>query len=320
MRHYLVSLATRSGRMFFTVARVMVPVMLLVELAAHWGLISIMGRAIAPGMALLNLPPEAGLVWISAVFIGIYGGIATLIAVSPLMDLTAGQFNALCVMMLLAHSIPVEQAIVRAAGASFAATTALRLGAALLYGAAIAWGSRASGILSDPVSLAWLQGSDLLENTADGPLAWVQSTLVTMSMILLIIFVLALLLDAMERLGVTRRVTALLAPLLRLSGLDARVAPVTTVGILLGLTYGGALIIEAAQRQQLDARVRFLALAWLSLLHGVIEDTVVMVALGANVWIVLAGRLALTLLIVALLARFTYRDLIPDPQLGSRAV
>lgn len=313
MLHYILSLGQRSGRMFITVAKIMVPVMLVVDLAERWGLIETVGHVLAPGMALLDLPPEAGLVWISTAFIGIYGGIAALIAVSSTIDLSAGQLNALCAMMLIAHGIPVEQAIVRAAGASFAATAALRLGIALLYGGAIAWGSRLSGVLTDPVTLTWLQGSALAENPkASGYWAWIQSTTTTMVMILVIICILAFLLDVMERLGVTRRITALLAPLLRLSGLDARVTPVTTVGVLLGLTYGGALIIEASQKHQFDARTRFLALTWLSLSHSLIEDTLLMMALGANVWIVLAGRLAITLLVVALLARFTYRELISE--------
>lgn len=308
MLRYLLSLCRRSGRMFFAVAKIMAPVMLAVEAAQRWGLIDALGRVIAPGMALLNLPPEAGLVWISNVFMGVYGGIAVLIAVSSSMDLTTGQLNALCAMMLIAHSIPVEQAIVRAAGASFSATAGLRLGVALLYGGAIAWVSRLTGVLTEPVSLAWLQGSTLIKGAAeDSYWAWIQSTAATMLMLLIIIFALAFLLDALEHLGITRRITALLSPLLRLSGLDSRVTPVTTVGVLLGLTYGGALIIDAAKKHNLDARTRLLALAWLSLSHGLIEDTILMLALGANVWVALVGRLIITMLIVALLARFTYR-------------
>src|SRR5690606_19090168 len=84
-------------------------------------------------------------------------------------------------------------------------------------------------------------------------------------------------------------------------------APVTTVGVLLGLTYGGALIIEEAKKQNFSARTRFLALSWLSLSHSLIEDTLLVLALGANIWVVLVGRVILTLLIVAALANLTNR-------------
>lgn len=315
MLPYILLLSRRSARMFITVAKIMIPVMLVVEVAGRWGLIQKLGETIGPAMALLNLPPEAGLVWVSTIFMGIYGGIATLVPMSASIDLNAGQLNALCIMMLMAHSIPVEQAVARAAGAGFAATSGLRLGVALLYGGAIAWAARLGGVMADPVSLTWLQGTALVNATSGGGYwAWVQSTAITMLMLLTIIFVLAFLLDMMERLDLTRRVTALLSPLLRLSGLDSRVAPVTTVGVLLGLTYGGALIVEAAKKHRLNARTRFLALTWLSLSHALIEDTILMAALGANIWFTLVGRLALTLLVVALLAKFIYRD--HEPQTG----
>ena len=117
-----------------------------------------------------------------------------------------------------------------------------------------------------------------------------------------IIVSLLVLLDVLERTGVTRRITAAMSPVLRVSGLAPAAAPVTTVGVLLGLTYGGALIIEEAERQRFDARTRFLALAWLSLSHSLIEDTLLFLALGADIWIVLAGRVLLTMAIVAALA------------------
>jgi hypothetical protein len=103
-----------------------------------------------------------------------------------------------------------------------------------------------------------------------------------------------------------------MAPVLRVSGLEPAAAPVTTVGVLLGLTYGGALIIEEADRQQFTARTRFLALAWLSLSHSLIEDTLLFLALGADIWIILLGRVVLTMVLVAALA-FAIRE----PALGA---
>src|SRR3546814_18408941 len=106
----------------------------------------------------------------------------------------------------------------------------------------------------------------------------------------------------MDRLGITRRITAAMMPLLKVSGLNAQVAPVTTVGVLLGLTYGGALIIDEAAKQNFSARTRFLALAWLSLSHSPIEDTLLLLALGADIWVTLVGRVALQLINVGILA------------------
>ena len=140
-----------------------------------------------------------------------------------------------------------------------------------------------------------------------GYFAWIQATAFSLVLTFVIILVLVLALDALDRLGITRRITAALMPLLRISGLNAQVAPVTTVGVLLGLTYGGALIIEESEKQNFSPRTRFLALSWLSLSHSLIEDTLLLMALGADVWVVLVGRVAVTLAIVAALARLTDR-------------
>lgn len=314
MLAYPLALLLRCWRMFVAVTKVMLPVMVLVQIGQKLGLIDRVGELIAPAMALLHLPPEAGIVWAATVFTGIYGGIASLAGLSASIELNAAQVSALGAMMLFAHAIPVEQAIVRRAGASFNTTAALRIGTAILYGAAVSWFCHLTGTLNEPMSFEWLGGSSVMSTDGEsGWMAWAQSTAFSLALTFAVIVVLVVLLDILDKLGITRRITTAMLPLLKLSGLDAKVAPVTTVGVLLGLTYGGALIIEESKKQNFSRRTRFLALSWMSLSHGLIEDTLLIVALGADIWVVLVGRVLITLAIVALLARLTR----PDRNTGS---
>src|SRR5690554_2869988 len=115
MLAYIYALLRRSWRLFITVAKVMLPVMIIVQIAQELGLVDVVGRLIAPAMALIHLPPEAGIIWATTLLIGIYGGLASLATLAPTLDMTTAQFSALCAMMLFAHSIPVEQSIVRRA-------------------------------------------------------------------------------------------------------------------------------------------------------------------------------------------------------------
>ncbi|NYT64063.1 hypothetical protein H0A66_17230 [Alcaligenaceae bacterium] len=308
MLSYLIVLFNRSLRMFITVAKVMLPVMVIVRIAQEYGLVDMVGQLIAPAMSLMNLPPEAGIIWTTTLLTGIYGGIATLSGLAGSADMTAGQLSALCAMMLFTHNIPVEQAIVRRAGASLWSTAALRVGTAIVYGATVSWVCHLSGVLAEPMSFEWLRGSAASVGIDANPyLVWAQETAFSLLLTFVIIIILVMALDALERLGITRRITAAMMPLLKISGLNAQVAPVTTVGVLLGLTYGGALIIEEAKKQNLAPRTRFLALTWLSLSHALIEDTLLLLALGADIWIILIGRVIVTLAIVATLARLTDR-------------
>ena len=137
----------------------------------------------------------------------------------------------------------------------------------------------------------------------DWSIEMVKSLLVTFG----VIVGLLVLLDILEKTGITARITQAMMPMLRISGISRDVAPVTTIGILLGITYGGALIIDEARKNNYPKRTLFLSLSWLSLSHSLIEDTAIMLALGADIWVVLVGRVILTLIIIALLARLTLR-------------
>lgn len=306
---YLATTLKRSWLMFLAIAKIMIPVMIGVQVAQHFGLVDALGHVLGPAMGVLNLPAEAGIIWATSLLVGMYGGLASLSTLSGSLDLTAGQLSALAAMILFAHNIPVEQSIVRRAGASFSATALLRITTALVYGGAIAWISHLTGWLSEPISLDWLRGADVISDApANGYWAWMQATAFSLMLTFVIILVLVVVLDIFNKLGITRRITSAITPALRFSGLDAQVAPVTTVGVLLGLSYGGALIIEESQRLQFSARTRFLALSWLSLSHSLIEDTILLMALGADIWVILVGRVLVTLAIVAFLARLTRSD------------
>ncbi|HET8597130.1 MAG TPA: nucleoside recognition domain-containing protein [Castellaniella sp.] len=303
--HYLNTIRLRSTRMFMTIARIMVPVMVIVYVADRFGLVRLAGEALAPAMALLGLPPQAGIIWATTIITNIYGGMASMAALSDSLQMNVAQISALGAMMLFAHNVPTEQSVVRRAGASALVTGGLRLGVGLLYGAAVTWSCHALGWLQDPVSFAWMgQDAGLTQGPPD-LLSWLVSTLQSLLLVLVVIIGMVILLDLLERLGITRLVTRLLTPVLRLSGLEERAAPLTTVGVLLGLAYGGALIIEAAERERFSPRTRLLALSWLSLCHALIEDTLLILALGANLWVILVVRGLLTLAVLAILAALT---------------
>ncbi|WP_322995461.1 nucleoside recognition domain-containing protein [Castellaniella sp.] len=317
---YLNTIRQRSTHMFMTIARIMVPVMVIVYVADRLGLVRLAGEALAPAMALLGLPPQAGIIWVTTVITNIYGGMASMAALSDGLDMSVAQVSALGAMMLFAHNIPTEQAIVRRAGASALVTGSLRIGVGILYGAAVTWTCHALGWLQEPVSFAWMGQDAGLNQGPPDFLPWLWTTAESLLLVLAVIVVLVVLLDLLERLGITRLVTRLLTPVLRLSGLEERAAPLTTVGVLLGLAYGGALIIEAAERENFSPRTRLLALSWLSLCHALIEDTLLIMALGADIWVILVLRSLVTLGILAGMAALTQPHTRWGRRLAARAV
>ncbi len=302
---YLTDLVRRATRMFVTVARIMLPVMLAVYVAERLGLVALAGQALAPAMGLLGLPAEAAIIWATTVITNLYGGIAIIASLAGELQLSVAQMSALGAMMLFAHNLPTEQAIVRKAGSSALFTGSLRVLVGAAYGAAVAWTCELAGWLQEPVSLAWLQASAPAGGGTPDFGTWLLGVARAMLLIWLIIVALVVLLDALERVGATRLFTRLLDPVLKLTGLEPHAAPLTTIGMLMGLAYGGALIIDASQREHYNRRTLLLAMCWLSLFHAVIEDTVLVAALGANIWVILVLRGLATLAIMATLAALT---------------
>jgi hypothetical protein len=279
----------------------MLPVMILVQVGVQLGAVDVLGYLLEPVMGTILLPPEAGIIWATGMVTNLYGAIGAIITLAPILDLNTGQMTALGIMMLFAHALPVEQAIVRRAGGPVWLTTGLRIGVAILAGATVAWGSHLLNLGEGSVSFDWLSASSIpSSDKAFNLSSWLETTTFSLGATFLVIAGLMCLLEFMDRVGLTRRFNLALTPILRFSGLERQIAPVTTIGVLLGLSYGGALIIEEADRAQISYRGRVLALIWLSLCHGLIEDTALIVALGADVWVVLGGRVLVTLLLVRL--------------------
>ena len=77
----------------------------------------------------------------------------------------------------------------------------------------------------------------------------------------------------------------------------------SVVGMLLGIVYGGALIIKETTTGNMDSREVFNSLALMSLSHGLVEDTLVMLALGAKLGGIFWGRLLFSLIVVYLLVK-----------------
>ena len=94
----------------------------------------------------------------------------------------------------------------------------------------------------------------------------------------------------------------LLSPLLLLLGLSKQASNITIIGITLGLSFGGGLLIKEAESGKLSPKDIFISMALLALCHSLIEDTLLIMLLGAHISGVLWGRLAFSLVFVALMS------------------
>jgi hypothetical protein len=282
--------------------RIIVPIAIGVRLLELAGAISLLGRLFEPVMALVGLPGSLGLVWATTLVTNLYGGMVVFAGVAPAAQLTVAQVTVLATMMLIAHAIPVEASIARQAGTSFRAMAALRVGAALAAGALLNLGYTVSGTLQRPNLALWTPPP-----RDPSWLGWAVGEARNLLYIFLIILALLILMRLLERLGLIAALTGLLRPLLSLLGISDRAAPLAIIGMTLGLTYGGGLIIQEARAGQLSRSDVFCALALLGICHSFIEDTLLMLVIGGHLSGTLVARTLFALLVTALLARLLPR-------------
>lgn len=285
--------ALRTSGMLF---KIIVPISIVTRLLQQWGVVDQIGALLGPVMELVGLPGQIGLVWATAMLTNLYGGMVVFASVAPGLDLTVAQVTVLTTMMLVAHALPVELRIAQKAGTRFRAMATLRIGGALLLGWLLNLVYQLTGTLQQANQAIWSPPE--VDPTWS---AWLFAEVRNMLSIFLIILSLMALLRLLKKLGITDLMTRLLEPLLALLGMGREAAPLTIIGMTLGIGYGGALIIREAQTGGMSKRDVFASLAMLGLCHSLIEDTLVMMLLGGHFSGVFWGRLLFSLLVTYLL-------------------
>ncbi|MDH2436193.1 hypothetical protein QCD60_27040 [Pokkaliibacter sp. MBI-7] len=296
------ALLGESLRVYWALLKVMVPALLAVKLLDMLGGTELLGKLLSPLMQLMGLPDSLGIVWATVLLTNIYTAMMVFLDIAAHETLTGAQITIMGTLLLLAHSLPVEGAVAKAAGVSWRLTLTLRIGGALVLGMLLHWFYAATGWLQTPGQVLWSPAA-----SADtGLVGWLMDQVVTLLTIFPIILALLTLLKVLRWLGIERLIHALLFPILRILGIGKDAANVTIIGVTLGLSYGAGILIREARSGQLPPRDIMLTLCFLGLCHSVIEDTLLVVLMGADLSGILWARLLFAVVVIGILARLPF--------------
>lgn len=285
-------------RMYLTLLKILVPALIVVKALEMAGGIEWLGQLLGPVMAWVGLPAVLGVVWAATLMTNLVTGLIVFFEVIGDTSLTVAQITVLSSLMLIGHSLPVEGAVARRAGVPWTFTILLRVGGALLLGGFLHYLYSTTAVLQEPAAFAWEPDA-----RPDTLIAWALSQVKTLAVVFIIILALLILLRALKRLGIERLIHLALAPLLKLLGIGQAAANVTVIGVLLGLSYGAGLVIRDVDSDVMTPRDSFLTLCFLGLAHSMIEDTLLMLVLGADLSGIFWARLVFAILAIAILAR-----------------
>jgi len=289
-------------RVSWILFRITIPVVIVVKVLDELGAIRYVANALGPVMELVGLPGSMGIVWATAMLTNLYGAMMAFVSLAPQTHLTVAQVTILTSMMLVAHNLPVELRVAQKAGTRLIVMAVIRIGGALAFGGLLNLVYSQTDLLQHESVLQWQPPP------MDASLgAWAIGQGKNLVRIFVMVLALMALIRLLRRLRVMDLVERLLAPVLRILGMTRAATDITVVGMVLGLAYGGGLIIRQVSSGQIPKRDVFFSLALMGLCHSLIEDTLVMALLGGHLSGILFGRILFALVCTFALVRLCAR-------------
>lgn len=266
--------AAKGWRGFVWMLKIILPVSLLTFLLDFSGCLAHLDGLLEPLMGAIHLPAMAALPLLVGLLTGIYGGIAAM----TVLPFTVQQMTLMAVFLLIAHSLIQEGLVQHHSGCPMWMATANRLAAAALTVFAIGWllgpetaretagmSPAATKIAFWPAFQTW--GADMAELCLK---------------MLLIIVVLMTGMELAKQYRLIEKVLRLIEPFLGMLGLDRQVGMLWLTAALLGITYGGALIVEEVREGKLPPdRLKTLHVS-IGINHAMLEDPAVFIPLGIH--------------------------------------
>jgi len=282
---------------YWLLVKITVPISVLTEVLSRLGLVEAIAPAFGPAMHAVGLPPELGLAWLTAMLVGIWGAVPLIFTLVPVSELTTADVTVFSALVLFAHGLPLEQKIIQKAGPGMVATTMLRILGGFVYALILHHLFQATGWLSAPVAPAWVPGAV----TPDWSV-YIWGLAETMLMMLVVLLLLSWSLEVLKITGILGLMMKGIEPVLRLAGIKGEAGHLTAIGLFLGISYGAGILIREARSGVINPRQIFLSCVFMGFAHSIIEDTLLMVSLGADIYSTLIGRVVFAIGATAALA------------------
>lgn len=280
----------KSGPTTLWLLKIILPISLLVRFLDYFGVIALMADYLDPLFNYMGLPGSTAIVFLTSIFLPLYAPLAIITS----MSITLRELTILALMCQIAHNLPVESAVQARTGTTFWSMTLLRITASIATGFVL------NLILPQEMGMPLFAqtGIEVMHSVPDVLLAWLKSSLGISLLITVIVFSLNLLYRALEAYHIIPRLSKGVEPLLKLFGLPPSTSFLWLIGCIVGLAYGGALMMDQMKEGKVTRTEADLLNHHLAVSHSVIEDNLLFVALGVSLWWIMGVRLTLAWLVV----------------------
>jgi hypothetical protein len=249
-----------------------------------------MADLLDPVFVHMGLPGSTAIVFITSIFLPLYAPLAIITS----MSITLRELTILALMCQIAHNLPVESAIQAKTGTSFWAMTTLRIVMSIVVGLTL------NLILPQEMGMPLFAQTDVaaMGSVGDVLLVWLKSSLNITLLILVIVFSLNMLYTLLEKYELIPKLSRGIEPVLRFFGLSPSTGFLWLIGYIVGLAYGGALMIDQMKEGKVTRTDANLLNYHLAVSHSVLEDNLLFVALGVSIWWILGVRFVIAWIVV----------------------
>lgn len=277
--------------------KIMIPTLIFVRILGDLGGIDYLAKALTPVMEFLNLGGESALVWASAILVNLYAGLSIFSNMESLQNLTVAQATTISLLVLIVHNIFMEMAVVRMVGLKLPFITLFRFISTVFIAFLFIKTANNMGFYQESAKIIIEPQS--INSSFE---LWAINSLKSLIFLLFVIYLIVFIVEILKAIKITDLLESTLSPIFRLAGISKEASNITVIGLLLGLAYGGAFFIEEIKNNKLKDRDIYLSISLLCLSHAIIEDTLLMILIGADMFILVVYRFFITLFIIWLLS------------------
>lgn len=282
-REILLPSLKKSGGTSVWLLKIILPISLLVRFLDYWGILAWLADYLNPVFIHLGLLGSTAIVFITSIFLPLYAPLAIMTSIT----ITLRELTILSLMCQISHNLPVESTIQSKTGTSFWKISILRVTTSLVIALIL------NLILPKEMGMPVFAQTQLetAQSIPEVLGAWLKSSLQIGLLILVIVFGLNVLYKLLLHFKLINKLSRVISPVLRFFGLPVNTGFLWLIGYIVGLAYGGALMMEQMEDGSVSKAETDLLNYHLAMSHSVLEDNLLFVALGVSLWWILGVRL-----------------------------
>jgi hypothetical protein len=267
------------------ILKLIIPIYILSDILFYFDVLKYISFIFEPITTILNLPPESAIGLAAGILFNLYAAIGFL---APL-NLSAYEWTIIAVFLGVAHSLIVENAIMKKLNISYLYSTLLRLSMAFISIIPLLFIPKSFFESSQENSnyeiIKYDNFIDLITN----------SFLNSLSLSIKVIVLITIIIFIMDYIKSHKLLSQYK------SKFNSSFSIIT--GLILGITYGAGILINEFKSGNLSRADVFYIATFLMICHSIIEDTLLFVIFGANLWLIITIRLFFAILFSYILLR-----------------